>query len=261
VSFARASDHSPLRELPDPLGLPQREADSGTVLIWDVPIRVFHVLFALCCVAAMGLAVVGEDSERLFALHMAFGIAAAFLLMLRVAIGVIGGRHNRLRTMLFSPRETLGYFAGIATGSAPRYGVHNPATSLVALTMFVIVPILLWTGLAPGRAAADEIHAVLAHVLSALMAAHLVGLAVHTLRHGENISAAMVTGRKRAAPTLALPTGRPGWGAALLASSLVWMGLLVASYDATLQTVRLPVVGTTIYLEVTDAAAVGDRGD
>jgi cytochrome b len=261
VSYARASDRAELRETPDPSGLPQPAAGPGKVLIWDVPIRVFHLLFALCCVAALGLAVVGEDSSRLFALHMIFGIAAAFLLVVRLAIAVVDGRHNRLRTMVFSPRETLAYFTGIVTGSARRYDVHNPATSLVALAMFAFVPILLWTGLAPEREAADELHSLLAYGLLVLIAAHLAGLVVHTLRHRENIATAMVTGRKRAAPSTALPTARQAWGAALLFACLAWMGLLFASYDATVQTVTVPVIGTSIHLAVTERVGESERGD
>jgi hypothetical protein len=47
----------------------------------------------------------------------------------------------------------------------------------------------------------------------------------------------------------------------LLVSSLVWMGLLFASYDATAEAVTLPVIGTTIHLELGDAAGAGERGD
>ena len=261
MSYARASDGSVLWAPPTPGGRPQPEADPGKVLIWDVPIRVFHVLFAVCCVAALGLALVGDDSPRLFALHMVFGIAAAFLLIVRLAIAVVAGRHNRLRTMVFPPRETVAYFTGIFTGSAPRYPVHNPATSLVALVMFTFVPVLLWTGLTPEREAADELHALLAYCLLALIAAHLGGLAIHTLRHRENIATAMLTGRKRAAFASALPTARRGWGAALLVTSLVWIGLLFASYDTTVETVTVPVIGTTIHLEVADATDVDERRD
>jgi cytochrome b len=261
VSYARASDRLELREPPDPRGLPQHEAGPAKVLIWDVPIRVFHWLFALCCVAALGLALVGEDSARLFGLHMVFGIAAVFLLIIRIVIGILGSRHNRLRTMVFTPRETLAYFTGIVTGSAPRYPIHNPATSLVALVMFAFVPILLWTGLVPEREAADELHALLAYALLVLIAAHLLGLVIHTLRHRENISTAMLTGRKRAPSANELPTAQQAWGAALLVSSLVWMGLLFASYDATAETVTLPVIGTTIHLELAGTAGAGERGD
>jgi cytochrome b len=254
VSYARASDHAELREASDPSTLPQQRVDRCKVLVWDVPIRVFHWLFAFCCVAALALAVVGEDSSRLFALHMVFGIAAAFLLVVRLVIAVVDGRHNRLRTMVFSPRETLAYFTGIVTGSGRRYDVHNPATSLVALMMFAVVPVLLWTGLAPENEGADEIHGVLAYGLLILICAHVAGIAVHTIRHRENISTAMLTGRKPAAPSTALPTARHAWGAALLVACVAWVGLLFASYDASVQTVTLPVIGTTVHLEATDRA-------
>ncbi len=231
------------------------------MLIWDLPIRVFHWLFALCCVAALGLAVVGEDSSRLFGLHMVFGISAAFLLIIRVTVGIVGGRNNRLWTMVFSPRETLAYFTGIVTGSARRYPVHNPATSLVALTIFAFVPILVWTGLYPEREAADEIHALLAYGLAVLITAHMMGLAVHTLRHRENISTAMVSGCKKAPTAYALPTAQQAWGVVLLASSLVWVGLLFASYNATTDAVTLPIVGSTIQLQVEEASSADERGD
>ena len=254
MSYARASDHAELREASGPPILPQQRPAVDKVLVWDVPIRAFHVIFALCCMAAFALAVLGEDSSRLFALHMVFGIAATFMLVVRLAVAILGGRHNRLRTMVFSPRETMAYFTGIVTGSARRYDVHNPATSLVALAMFAFVLVLLWTGLAPEGEGADELHAVLAYGLVLLMCAHLAGLAVHTVRHRENIATAMLTGRKRAAPSTALPTARPGWGAALLIACIAWMGLLFASYDANAQTVIVPVIGTSIHLEVTNRA-------
>lgn len=224
------------------------EPSLGKVLIWDVPIRVFHWLFAASCVAALALALIGDESSNLFGLHMVFGIAAAFLLIVRLTISILKGRHNRLRTMVFSPRETLAYLVGTVTGSAPRYSVHNPATSLVALVMFAFVGLLLWTGLEPDLESAGELHSILAYALIVLVAGHVLGLAVHTLRHRENIALAMVTGRKEAAATSALPGGRGGWGFVLLVFSVVWVGMLLSSYDANKQTVSLPLIGNVIQL-------------
>ena len=238
MSYARASDRLELKEPPDPSGLLRREADPGKVLIWDVPIRVFHGSSPVLC-RGFGLALVGEDSSRLFALHMVFGIAAVFLLVIRIVIGILGARHNRLRTMVFSPRETLAYFTGIVTGSAPRYPVHNPATSLVALVMFAFVPILLWTGLVPEREAADELHALLAYALLALIAAHLLGLVVHTLRHRENISTAMLTGRKRA-PARSASDGAAGLGCGAARLSLVGWGCCSPATTRPLRPLRCP---------------------
>jgi hypothetical protein len=71
----------------------------------------------------------------------------------------------------------------------------------------------------------------------------------------------MVTGRKRAPTANALPTARQAWGATILAASFVWMGLLFASYDVTAETVTLPVIGTTLHLELGDPSAAGEPGD
>ena len=230
----------------------------GNVLIWDVPIRVFHWLFAASCVAALALALMGDESSNLFGLHMVFGIAAAFLLIVRLTISIFKGRHNRLRTMVFSPRETLAYLVGTVKGSAPRYSVHNPATSMVAIVMFVFVGILLWTGLKPDLEAAGELHSLLAYALIGLIAAHVLGLAVHTVRHRENIALAMVTGRKEASTTSALPSGRAGWGFLLLVFSVMWVGMLLSSYDSTKQTVSLPFVGNVIQLAESESGEQED---
>jgi hypothetical protein len=115
--------------------------------------------------------------------------------------------------------------------------------------------------MAPEREGADELHAVLAYGLLILMCAHLAGLAVHTLRHRENIATAMLTGRKRAARSAALPTGRQVLGAALLLGCLAWMGSLFASYDVAGHTVTLPIVGTSVQLDVADPADEGERRD
>ena len=232
-----------------PDALNTSEGAVGKVLIWDAPIRVFHVLFAVCCTAALILAVAGEDSPAVFGLHMVCGIAAVFLLVVRVAIGVFGGRHNRLSSMVFGPRATLAYCMGVFTGRAPRYPVHNPGTSGAALLMFVVVPVLMWTGLDPEREGADELHALLAYGLLGLLGAHLMGLAVHTCRHRENIAAAMMTGRKSGPAALGLPSARPVQGAAVLVASLLWIGALFASYSHSTGTVELPIVGYTLHLQ------------
>ena len=109
-------------------------------------------------------------------LHMLLGISACFFLVVRLALAVFGCRHNRFKAMFFSPRETLRYMGGIITGTAPRYIVHNPGTSAAAIGMFLLVPVLGWTGLDSAGEAGDDIHAILSYTLLALIVAHMAGL-------------------------------------------------------------------------------------
>jgi cytochrome b len=112
------------------------------IMIWDVPIRVFHWAFAFCSVGALAIALCADDDGTVFFLHMLLGISACFFLVVRLALAVFGCRHNRFKAMFFSPRETLRYMGGIITGTAPRYIVHNPGTSAAAIGMFLLVPFL-----------------------------------------------------------------------------------------------------------------------
>lgn len=217
------------------------------IMIWDVPIRVFHWAFACCCIGALAIATLADDESALFSLHILLGIAACFFLVLRLVLGVIGCRHNRFKAMLFSPGETLRYMIGTVTGKAPRYIVHNPGTSAAALGMFLLVPLLFWSGHASADGGGGKhIHEFLANALLALIAAHLAGMAIHTFRHRENIALSMLTGLKRGAAEEGLRSSHPVIGGVLLLVSILWMVSLFAGYDAAKRTIKLPLFGYTI---------------
>ena len=102
------------------------------VLIWDWPIRFFHWAFALCAGGALGLTLLADAGSKLFVWHMLLGIAACFLLLVRLAIGFFGNRYNRFPAMLFSPAETCRYCWGIVTFKPIHYVAHNPGAAAAA---------------------------------------------------------------------------------------------------------------------------------
>ncbi len=224
------------------------EIRMNKIMIWDFPIRVFHWTFAFCSFSALAIALLADDDSAVFCLHMLLGISACFLLVVRLALGIIGSRHNRFKAMLFSPRETLRYIGGIITGSATRYVVHNPGTSAAAIGMFLLVPFLFWTGLDSAGEAAEDIHEILAYALLALIVAHIAGLAIHTLRYRENIGLSMVTGFKHGPSEQGLRSSHPLIGITVLLVSAIWMSSLFANYSAARRTVTLPLLGSTIQL-------------
>lgn len=218
------------------------------ILVWDLSTRFFHWAFALCVTAAFFFATAVGEHSPLFPLHMIFGIAATFLLVLRVVLGVFGSRHSRFVNFPLRPDEAVRYFVGALTGSARRYVGHNPGSALAALAMFILVPLVTYTGIGNGGEAAEDVHGVLAYALLAAIGVHLLGLILHSIRHRENIALSMVNGRKEAEATEVPAREHRLAGVAFAAIATAWIVALIANYDAKASTVRLPVLGTTITL-------------
>jgi cytochrome b len=191
---------------------------------------------------------------------MVFGLVAAFLLLLRIVLGLIGSRHARFMRFPLRPAEIAGYFAGVFTGKTRHYAGNNPGSALAALAMFVLVPLLVFTGIGVGGEAMDDPHEILAYGLLGAIGAHLLGLLVHTLRHRENIAAAMITGRKIASPEEALRSAHPVWGLLLLITGAVWIIALFNNHDAHAATVRLPILGTVVQLGENDSKNTWEHG-
>ena len=77
---------------------------------------------------------------------------------------------------------------------------------------------------------------------------HLAGLAWHTIRHRENISLAMVTGRKTGNAKDAISSSHAVWGVILVIVAGIWIAALFAAHNANSATVKLPGIGVTLQL-------------
>lgn len=217
------------------------------VLVWDLPIRIFHWLFAGSVSASLLFAMFGEHTA-LFPWHMIIGIAAGFLALLRIVLGFVGSRHASLRPIIAAPWQVTRYIADTAMGKATRYAGHNPLASLTYLLMLSLLALVIATGLNMGNELAEEAHEILAYALLGTIVAHLAGIAFHTARYRENIAASMIHGRKEAPPSEATPSARPILGLAVLAVSLLFIGKLFASYERAAGTVAIPLIGASISL-------------
>ena len=224
----------------------QQQPVSSRELIWDLPIRVFHWGFALSTGGALVLALTTDEDSRFFAWHMLLGLSACFFLVARIVLAVVGNRHNRWSALFFPPLETARYMVGALTGRARHYSAHNPGSALVTLLMFILVTLLVWTGVR--GEAGEDMHASLAYALLALVVGHLAGLALHTLRHRELIALSMFDGRKQATPGSGLRSARRLAGWAMTAVSAVWVFQLFAHYDPVRGTVKLPATNVTLTL-------------
>jgi cytochrome b len=167
------------------------------VLVWDLPVRLFHWLFALSFAGAY----LTGDSERLRDIHVMLGYTVAGLVAFRLAWGLLGTRYARFASFAYGPRQVLGYLRSLLTRSPQHYLGHNPAGSWAIYGLLGLSALAAAAGYATyndvGGHAMEEVHEALANGLLALVLVHIAGVAASSLLHGENLVRAMITGRKR----------------------------------------------------------------
>ncbi len=218
------------------------------ILVWDLPARLFHWGFAASLTAALGIGLLVDDEQPLFQLHMVFGIVALFLLAVRVVLGLVGSRYSRFASFPLRPREVVGYLISAIVSKTKLYAGNNPGSALAAVLMFLLVPALFVTGVGWGGEPGEEVHEALAWALFAVITLHLLGLAWHTLRQRENISLAMLTGKKIGAPEAAISSAQTAWGVVVVIGAGLWIAALFAGHNASTATVQLPGIGVTLQL-------------
>jgi len=228
------------------------------ILVWDAPARLLHWGFAASLVASFGCAFLGDDNPSFFQLHMIFGIVAVFLLILRLVLGLAGSRYSRFSSYPVHPREVCQYMVSAIFAKTKLYAGNNPGSAIAAILMFLLVPALFLSGIQSGNEAVEELHELFAWALLAVIGMHLAGLAWHTFRHRENISLAMITGKKTGQPENAIPSAHPIWGAILLIGAGLWITALFANYHPKAATVTLPGTGVTLPLGENESG--GERG-
>lgn len=217
------------------------------ILVWDLPLRMFHWLLAVSFAGAFLTA----ESERVRDLHVALGYTFAGLLAFRLVWGVVGSRYSRFASFAFGPRAVLRYLRTLLAGRPAHYTGHNPAGSWVIYAMILLGIVAATTGHAVyedlGGRWLESLHEGVANAMLALVAVHVAGVAVGSLAHRENLAAAMLTGYKAGRASDAI--GGTRWVTAVALVSIVmlaWGGVL-----------ELPSVSTG----TADAAATraGDR--
>jgi cytochrome b len=113
-------------------------------LVWDLPLRLFHWLFATCIVASYVTAKLGFDWMQW---HFYLGYTAIGLLVFRILWGLFGPRHARFSSFVHNPSAIWLYLKGMFNpGTAPSVG-HNPVGGLMVFLMLLLVAIQAGTGL------------------------------------------------------------------------------------------------------------------
>ena len=171
---------------------------AATVPVWDPLVRAAHWTLAA---AVLGAYFLGDE---VMPLHEWLGYIALAVVALRVAWGFVGPPHARFADFVRAPRAVAAHARALARGREPRYLGHNPlggAWIVLLLALVVAAGASGWALSAVGEDALEwleDLHEALADGLIAAVAVHLAGVALESLRHGENLVRAMIDGRKRA---------------------------------------------------------------
>lgn len=172
-------------------------AQRARILVWDLPVRVFHWLLALSFAGAWLTA----ESERWREVHVVLGYTMAGLVAFRVVWGFVGSRHARFASFVRPPSAIARYLGSLWRGRPERHAGHNPAGALAIVALLILIALTAATGWATfnetGGHFVEELHEAMANALLLLVGVHLAGVAVSSWLHRENLVGAMIHGRKR----------------------------------------------------------------
>ena len=179
------------------------------IRVWDLPVRVFHWSLA----ASVIIAYTFSESDKWRVLHVSLGYLVVALIVFRIAWGFVGTRFARFSSFAYGLRAVGRDLRGLARGGAEHATGHPPAGSWA---IYALLLVGLATGLtgwlhyeAIGGDALGDAHEALANLWIGLVAVHVAGVVIASLRHRENLVAAMLNGTKLGRPDEAIPTVRP----------------------------------------------------
>lgn len=173
------------------------------ILVFDIPTRLFHWLFAFGFIGAFSIGNFVDDESALYPLHMLFGALMTIAIMMRIIWGLFGSKYARFSSFKLNPMGLIEYFKNIFNGTkTPSIG-RNPASSFAAVFMMLASIGMALTGwfminATSENAAHDikEIHETLAIVFLLIALAHIAGIVIHTITKKDPIGLSMINGNK-----------------------------------------------------------------
>ena len=175
-----------------------------SILVWDVPTRVFHWLLVICFAGAW----LTSESERLQMIHYAFGYSACALVLFRMVWGVIGTRYARFSQFIKGPKDMIGHLKVLLSGHQHDTPGHNPVGGMVMIGLMLIILFIGLTGyLSVKEFLGDfmsEAHEIISSLALALIIIHVVAAVIMSLVQKENLVRAMVNGKKQGLPEQAI---------------------------------------------------------
>ena len=189
--------------------------------VWDLPTRAFHWLLLIGVVLQFGTGKLGWLSMQW---HFWSGYALLTLLLFRMFWGFFGSENVRLRGLLVGPRRVFEYLRQWSNTPMSRFAGHNPAGAWATLLMLLVLLVQALSGLfssdeiewfgplarwIPDRAVAFAtwVHRRGESVILALIALHVLAVALYWFVKRENLVAGMWHGRRNIEVTAPRLTG------------------------------------------------------
>lgn len=208
---------------------PAAQVPTAKVLVWDLPVRVFHWLM----VASFAGAWLTAESERWRLVHVTLGYTMAGLVAFRILWGLVGSKPARFSNFVRGPVRAGRYVASILRGDAEHHTGHNPAGALAIVALLLLAAGVTVSGWANfneiGGHAMEEVHEAAANIMLALVGIHLLGVVVGSWVHRENLVRAMFTGRKAG---LKQDGARRAWRGVGIALLVAVMGFWALQWQA-----------------------------
>jgi cytochrome b len=186
-------------------------AESTQTRVWDPLVRIFHWLL----VAAFFTAYFVEPEDS--SIHVLAGYTVLGLVILRLVWGFVGSQHARFSDFVYRPSIVLRDLGDVLRFRAKRYLGHSPGGGVMVVALLIMLLATTVSGLMvygadeqAGPLASvmtgvseqaedtlEEVHETLANVTLALVVLHVIGVAIASLSHRENLVRSMFTGYKQ----------------------------------------------------------------
>ncbi|WP_425069348.1 cytochrome b/b6 domain-containing protein [Reyranella sp.] len=217
------------------------------ILVWDVPVRLFHWLLVALMATSYFSGRAGGDWMQL---HFWSGYAILTLLLFRLVWGFVGSTTARFSSFLKGPRAAFAHVAHLFRKEGPCDAGHNPVGGAMVLVLIFAVMAQVVTGLfsadtdtgmVNGPLAlkvadkwverATDFHAWWINALLVLVAIHVFAVLLYLVWKRHNLVGPMITGRKRIdqavepgapAPRLAFASSRLAISVLLACAALVY---------------------------------------
>jgi cytochrome b len=168
----------------------------NAVLVWDLPVRVFHWLLVFSFAGAFLTA----ESERWAVVHITLGYTVAALVPFRLVWGLVGTRTARFASFVRGPAAVWRYLKSLTSGTPQHHVGHNPAGALAIVALLGLAAVVTASGwlrfkdIGPGWL--EELHEGSANAMLLLVGLHVLAVVASGWLHRENLVRAMFSGRK-----------------------------------------------------------------
>lgn len=207
------------------------------ILVWDLPVRLFHWLLFGLVVAAIVTVKIGGNA---MVWHGRIGQAVLALIAFRIVWGLVGSTTARFGQFVRGPRAIIDYWKGRWTGVG-----HSPLGALSVLALLAVLGFQATSGLfvtddiafngplyrAVSASTAAQLsgwHRQAEWLIYGLIALHLLAVLFYRLGKRDDLITPMLTGRKTVADPRAQPTQGGGLVALAIALGVAGVTLWVA---------------------------------